>query len=151
MTLVCSLDTFFPSQRFFPQATLILHLWGQVTWAKNLLTFVSSRSFQLEPPKGLLHFAPAKEVLKSQDICFWETISKYVFFSENFWETSHTSIGSSSVVKYPTISNWWFLLGNLLRIIFHWQFQKEAVMELLPNYHQSSEWSQSVAHPCFHQ
>ena len=28
-----------------------------MTHAKNLLTLVSSRSFQLEPPNGLLHFA----------------------------------------------------------------------------------------------
>ena len=99
-----------------------------LTSAKNLLTHVSSRSFQLEPPKGLLHFAQAKEVHKSQYMCFQKHYPKEVFFSENFWEASHTSQQEFLIKEYPTDG---FILETFSRKIFCRQLQKAAVMELL--------------------
>ena len=137
---------FLPHRGFFPQATLILHSWGWVTHAKNLFTLVSYRSFQLEPPKGLLHFAQAKEVHKSQEMCFWETISKRGFLLRKLLRNIPYL---SALVSQQGIPNWWFHLRNFLEEDILLAVTERAVMEVLSNYHQSPQRLQGVPHQLF--
>ena len=85
MTLVCTLDNFFYlTKGFFSASTLILHSWGRVTQAKNLLTRVSFLTFHLEPPKVFFTLYNTKEVHK---------VIRYNFSENNIQDT----------VRYPPV------------------------------------------------
>lgn len=144
MTLMCTMDNFLPCKGFFSKHTNspfvgLSGICKESAYTCKLFKLprgTSRRSSFLRNSKGSNQITRYLFLRNNIQICF---------LFRNFGETSHTSIGSSSVVKYPTISNWWFLLQKPS------QDNISLAVSVLPNHHQSSEWSQSVAHPCFHQ
>ena len=117
-----------------------------LTQAKNLLTLVSSRRFQLEPPKSLLHFALSKGST---------AITRYLFLTNNIQQmfslrkllrnTPYLSRG----VSQQRIPNGWFLLRNLLEEDILLAVEESISHGTAPNYHQSPQESQGVTHAWF--
>ncbi len=124
MTLICRLYTFFTSQRiFFHKPHWFSIHGGECHRPRICLQIVSSRNFQLEPPKGLLLSARAKEVHKSQDMCFWENNIQKMFSSQKTTEKHPISVKGSFSARNTQlmVPSQKPSQGN----IFSWQLQKE--------------------------
>ena len=103
---------------------------------QELPTGTSQWSSSLCTSKGSTH---------NHKICVSEKqYPKEVFLLRNLPRNIPNQSTGVSQQRIPTDG---FFSETFWRQIFCWQLQKAAVMELLPNYHQSHQRAQNVAHP----